>query len=129
MNVALCYTRAGHGHIRAADAVAKALIKKRPGLKIHLIDVLDFSPSFVRKSYLGIYNYSVIKAPQSWGFAYSMTDSPKLYPLLKPIRSLFNRYATASLVHWLNSHRLDWIISTHFLSAELFGHLKKKNRV
>ena len=55
---------------------------KKGGLdsdQIKILDALDFTPVFFRKTYPAVYHYAVREIPRIWGWFYEALDQPGLY--------------------------------------------------
>ena len=57
---------AGHGHVRAAKAVAAALRARHPTFDVAEVDVLDRLPRWYAKTYRNGYLWMVDRHPMLW---------------------------------------------------------------
>jgi processive 1,2-diacylglycerol beta-glucosyltransferase len=119
---------AGAGHLRAADAVAKAVALLEPGAEVRHVDVLTLAGKAFRDAYSRFYLKLVERAPALWGFLYDRLDRP---PRRVPaaLRSALHRWNTRRLVGAVRAFEPDAIVSTHFLPADVLGRERRKGRL
>ena len=130
MKALLFYTSAGHGHRKAAEAIAKALLEHGSGKQdIILKDALELAPAFVRNGYLSYYFYSVKHVPKFWGWNYEQTDRGLAYHLTFPVRSMFNRLIGGRVLAEIDRQKPDVVVNTHFFAAELLARAKREGRI
>lgn len=125
----ILHASAGEGHRRAAAAVEAALV--RGGVStadIEVADALDFGSAFFKKSYTGFYYWCVKNLPAIWGVFYHLLDHPAIYAVMYPVRRLYNAWHGRKLLQHISQTKPDWIICTHFFSAELLGNAKKHHK-
>lgn len=125
MKILILHASAGEGHRRAAMACESAL--KRAGVSagdIEVADALDFGGSFFKKSYVGFYFWFVKNLPFMWGVFYDLMDNPVVYRIFYPLRRIYNALHSRKLIKYVRDKKPDWIICTHFFSAEVLGHAK-----
>ncbi|HEU5208329.1 MAG TPA: hypothetical protein VFU06_02855, partial [Longimicrobiales bacterium] len=65
---------AGTGHMRAAQALQKAL--QRVGVESEHVDVLSLAPRALRLAYGGGFELLARRAPRVWGELYARSDGP-----------------------------------------------------
>jgi processive 1,2-diacylglycerol beta-glucosyltransferase len=119
---------AGAGHLRAAEAVAKAIGLEDPAAEIRNIDVLTLAGKAFRDAYSQFYLKLVEKAPALWGHLYDRLDRPpKRVPAA--LRSALHRWNTRKLVEEVRRFSPDAIVSTHFLPADVLGRERRKGRL
>jgi processive 1,2-diacylglycerol beta-glucosyltransferase len=119
---------AGAGHLRAAEAVAKAMALEAPGAEARHIDVLTLAGRPFREAYSQFYLKLVERAPALWGFLYDRLDRPpKQVPAA--LRSALHRWNTRRLVDEVRAFAPDAIVSTHFLPADVLGRERRKGRL
>jgi len=107
---------AGHGHARAAKAVAAALRTRHPAMDVAEIDVLTRMPRWFSTTYRASYLWMVDKHPLLWRYSYEATEkNPTAVGHWLSIAA--GKKFVRSAVAW----RPDLIVSTHFLAPELFG--------
>ena len=67
---------AGAGHIRAAQAIEKALTETGAAEEVRHIDTLDYTNKLFRTLYSNAYLDMVNKAPELLGWLYDHLDKP-----------------------------------------------------
>lgn len=109
---------AGTGHMRAAQALQKAL--QRVGVETEHVDVLSLAPRALRLAYGGGFELLARRAPRVWGELYARSDGPG------GDRAVWGPYAARLLFRefdrLLRSRPWSHCICTHFLPAQLTGH-------
>lgn len=129
MKILILHASAGEGHRRAAIAVESALI--RSGISktdVQVADALDFGGDFFKKTYVGFYYWFVKNMPVMWGVFYALLDHPIVYRVFYPIRRVYNAWHGRKLLKHVLETKPDWIICTHFFSAELLGYAKSTGK-
>ncbi len=116
---------AGAGHVRAAEAIEKAL-STHQGIDVRHEDALHYTNAAFRRGYSSAYINMVNRAPQVLGLLYDWADKPWKD---ERQRLAFDRLNTLPLVAMLNRHKPDLVISTHFLPAEIMSWLICRKRV
>ncbi len=125
MKILILHASAGEGHRRAAIAVESALIRSGVSQSdVQVADALDFSSAFFKKSYVGFYYWFIKHMPVMWGVFYALLDHPVVYRIFYPLRRVYNAWHGRKLLKYVFETKPDWIICTHFFSAELLGHAK-----
>jgi len=124
--VFVIYASAGAGHMKAADAVAKAVKKNYPNADLKLFDSLDYTTSFFKKSYPAIYLFAISQTPTIWGLCYYMFDWPVIDFIVAKMRRMTNGFHAKKLKRFILEEKPDVVISTHFMATEVIGNLKKK---
>jgi len=119
--------RAGAGHIKAAEAIEKAIRQRRTGkikkpfLQVQTIDFLDYSnilsKTFYSKWYIDIVKY----APQLYKLLYE-----KVSPTSTIFRLVFDRINAQPFKEYIIKYKPDLIICTHFVAANIANHWRKK---
>jgi processive 1,2-diacylglycerol beta-glucosyltransferase len=94
-----------------------------------IIDALDFTNSFFRYTYSKGYEFVVAQLPTFWGAFFALTDQMWFLPVFRAIRRLYNGVNAARLVAYLKEGQFDRIVVTHFLAAEVCGHLRRTGRI
>lgn len=117
---------AGAGHVRAAQAIEKALIESNAARQLKNVDTLEYTNAIFRKLYSKAYVEMVNKIPELFGWFYEYFDKPGQ----KERRRLaFDKLNTGPFVKMLEEYQPDIAICTHFLPAEIISWLKGKNRI
>lgn len=114
----------GLGHLRAAQAVEKAL-KKNPGrLRVKHINILDYLPELYSIAFKSGYAFVTKNFPLLYSFMYESTNKypwPKNY--LKQSQWLARH--TKRFLRVIREFRPDIIVSTHYLPTQLIGEYKR----
>jgi processive 1,2-diacylglycerol beta-glucosyltransferase len=117
---------AGAGHLRAAEAVEKAMIERRAAKEIRNVDVLRYTNRVFRNLYSKAYLELVSSAPDVLGWLYDYLDQP----WKKERRRLaLDRLNTRPLVKMLMDYKPDMVVCTHFLPAEIISWLNAKEKI
>jgi processive 1,2-diacylglycerol beta-glucosyltransferase len=117
---------AGAGHLRAADAIEKALKIRGLASEVQHLDVLKYTNNVFRHFYSKAYIELVNKAPEVLGWLYDHLDVPGKNDKL---RLAFDRLNTGPFVKFLNQYQPDVAICTHFLPSEIISWLKREEKV
>ncbi len=121
----------GAGHLRAAEAMELAVKELAPRAGVTNLDVLTCATAAFRRIYAQAYLDLVNRAPHLLGWFYDMTDkAPSPARRTDRLRMLVQRASIGKLDPILKGQGGPWdaIINTHFLPAELFARLRRKNR-
>jgi len=128
MKILIIHATAGAGHKKAAEAVFKGL-QAKGGHDARLVDALEYTNPFFKKSYPGVYTFLVTRLPWAWGFFFGMLDVPWMQPLVRVVRRLYNGFNAQALQKFLIQEQFDVVITTHFLSAEVSSYLKREGKI
>ncbi|NNE68115.1 MAG: glycosyltransferase [Pyrinomonadaceae bacterium] len=116
----------GAGHLRAADAVEKAMAAAHPEIETTNIDVLEYTNPLFRRLYGKLYLDLVKRMPDALGWIYDSLDKP----WQKERRRLaLDRLNTQPLIRLLIDEDPDIAICTHFLPAEIISWLRAKKKI
>src|SRR5688572_23310039 len=128
--VLLLSASAGAGHIRAAQAIEKALneVGKDTGdvRDVRHVDILDYTNRVFRHLYSKAYIDLVNTLPEVPGWVYDKLDTPWKN---ERRRLALDKLNTRPLVKMLREYQPDMIICTHFTPAEIVSWLKAKERI
>jgi len=124
--VLLLSASAGAGHIRAAEAVEKALIEIGSLEEVRHLDVLNYTNKVFRHFYSRAYIDLVNKMPEVPGWMYDKLDKPWKN---ERRRLALDKLNTRPLVKLLREYQPDMIVCTHFLPAEIVSWLRAKERL
>ncbi len=127
--VAILYASAGHGHEKAAKAVAESYGELIGSDKVELLNTLDFMPPLLKRIYRESYLFQIQKLPWLWGLFYFCADQALVYALARPLRRVFNHWAARRLEEWLVETNPAVVVSAHFLGTEVASHLKHKGAI
>jgi len=125
--ILLLHATAGAGHKRAAEAIFHGL--RRRGVTPRIVDALDYTNPLFREAYVRGYERAVREHPRLWATFFSWTDEPSLRPVVQGVRRIAHAMNTRPLVRMLRESQLDTIVSTHFLSTEVVGDLRRRGLV
>jgi processive 1,2-diacylglycerol beta-glucosyltransferase len=117
---------AGAGHVRAAQALERALVAAGGVQEVRHVDVLQYTSKLFRRVYAQAYLDLVNRAPEVLGWLYDYFDEPGRHERL---RLALNKLNATRFVRLLERERPDWAVSTHFLPAEIIAWLRSKRRL
>ena len=124
------YVNAGFGHRKVAEAVYRELaLRREDGLELEIFDALQKTNFLFQSSYSSLYHWMVMRASWLWGFCFSLTGAPFIYPLISPLRTIWNWFQSFELRRYLQEGKYDHIIFTHFFPAEVCATLKRKGKI
>jgi processive 1,2-diacylglycerol beta-glucosyltransferase len=125
--ILILHATAGAGHRKAAEAVHNGL--KSRGIQADIVDALTYTSPFFSKTYSQGYEFMVGKLPKLWAIFFELTDQKWFQPIFRTIRRLYNRLNTAPLVRFIKDGQYDVIVTTHFLSTEVCGWLRRTGQI
>jgi processive 1,2-diacylglycerol beta-glucosyltransferase len=117
---------AGAGHVRAAQALERALIATGRVREVRHVDILQYTSKLFRRVYAQAYLDLVNRAPEVIGWMYDYFDEPGKHARL---RLALDKLNATRFVRLLERERPDWAVSTHFLPAEIIAWLRSKGRL
>jgi processive 1,2-diacylglycerol beta-glucosyltransferase len=117
---------AGAGHLRAAEAVEKAIRFHGLASEVQHLDVLRYTNKVFRHVYSKAYIDLVNKAPEVLGWLYDYLDDPKKND---PVRLAFDRLNANPFIRYLRKYQPDVAICTHFLPSGIISSLKEERKV
>jgi processive 1,2-diacylglycerol beta-glucosyltransferase len=117
---------AGAGHVRAAQAIERALIATGRVCEASHVDILQYTTKLFRRVYAQAYLDLVNRAPDILGWLYDYFDEPWKHARL---RLALEKLNATRFIRLLEDFAPDWTISTHFLPAELIAWLRSKQRL
>jgi len=129
MKILVIHATAGAGHKKAAEAIFHGLQARRGGFDVRLVDALDYTNPFFKKTYPTAYTYLVTHLPWVWGFFFALIDLPWIQPLVHGCRRLYNGINARALEKFLIEGQFDAVITTQFLSAEVCAYLKRGGKI
>ena len=109
---------AGAGHLRAAEAIEKAIRIRGLATEVQHLDVLKYTNKVFRHFYSKAYIDLVNKAPEVLGWLYDYLDDPKKND---PIRMAFDRLNANPFIRYLQRYQPDVAICTHFLPSGIIS--------
>jgi processive 1,2-diacylglycerol beta-glucosyltransferase len=117
---------AGAGHMRAAEAVERAIVEMGAAEEVRHIDTLAYTNKLFRHLYSKAYIEMVNKTPEVLGWLYDHLDKPWKN---ERRRLALDKLNTRPFVKMLKAYRPEIIICTHFLPAEIISWLRAKERI
>jgi processive 1,2-diacylglycerol beta-glucosyltransferase len=117
---------AGAGHLRAAEAIEKAIRLRGLASDIQHLDVLKYTNKIFRHLYSKAYIDLVNNAPEVLGWLYDHLDDPGTND---PIRLAFDRLNANPFVRYIQRYQPDIAVCTHFLPSGIISSLKGENKV
>jgi processive 1,2-diacylglycerol beta-glucosyltransferase len=112
------------GHQRAALALARAFAAL-PDTTALVHDTLDYSHSWFRRGYAGVYLGMAALAPRLWSRYYAQTDRPNR--LMDGVRALSTRIGVHEIAALIDRAQSDAIVCTHFLPLEALAQLPQQH--
>jgi processive 1,2-diacylglycerol beta-glucosyltransferase len=119
----------GAGHLRAAEAVEKALRITVPDATVKNVDVLDLTNRVFRRVYGKLYLDLVNKAPHVLGYFYDIMDRPARSGQGDRMRLVLQKLNLKVFIRFLQKEPWDLVINTHFLPAEIIASLRKQGEL
>jgi processive 1,2-diacylglycerol beta-glucosyltransferase len=123
--VLLLSASAGAGHVRAAQALERAL-GEAGARDVRHVDALEYTTKLFRRLHQQAYLDMVNHAPEVLGWLYDHLDKPWKY---ERRRLAWDRLNTRPFVELLEGYRPEWAVCTHFLPAEVVAWLKGRHRL
>lgn len=114
---------AGTGHVRAADALAKAFTQDERVEAVENIDALRYTNKLFRDFYSKLYIRLVRSAPEVLGWLYKSSDEPWKGD---EVRLRLDRLNTQPLVKFIRKFKPDITVCTHFMPTGIISHLIAK---
>ena len=117
---------AGAGHLRAAEAIEKAIRLRNLASEVQHLDVLRYTNKVFRHLYSKAYIDLVNNAPEVLGWLYDHLDDPRKND---PIRLAFDRLNANPFIRYLKRYQPDVAVCTHFLPSGIISSLKGEGKV
>jgi processive 1,2-diacylglycerol beta-glucosyltransferase len=117
---------AGAGHLRAAEAIEKAVRLRNLASEVQHLDVLRYTNKVFRHLYSKAYIDLVNNAPEVLGWLYDYLDDPRKND---PVRAAFDRLNANPFIRYLRRYQPDVAICTHFLPSGIISSLKGEGKV
>ena len=121
----------GAGHLRAAQAVERALQQSAPDVEVHNRDVLDFTNAIFRRVYGQAYLDLVNYFPHFVGYFYDWLEGDgEVRPRTRDrLRQAVQKLNLRPFVRFLRDEHWDLVINTHFLPADLIATLRNRGEL
>jgi len=127
--IIITYATAGIGHKKASLAIKAALEKKNMGVDIKIIDVLDYTKPFFKRSYPYVYLLLINRLSFLWGFFYYSLDVKLVNFLCAPFRRLMHVMNSPNLIKYLLENKPAVVVSTHFIMPDICAYVAKKYKL
>jgi processive 1,2-diacylglycerol beta-glucosyltransferase len=114
---------AGTGHVRAAEALAKAFAGDSRVEAVENHDALRYTNKLFRDFYSKLYIQMVRSAPNVLGWIYKTSDEPWKGD---EVRLRLDRLQSQKLVKMIQKFRPDITVCTHFMPVGIISHLIAK---
>ncbi len=121
--ILLLSASAGAGHVRAADALLKALRRKGFDSNVEHWDMLKYTNGVFRHLYSKMYLDLVNTAPAMLGLFYDISDTPYRHDKM---RVGFEKLNSRRFLRSLERFNPDCVICTHFTPAAVLSFLVEK---
>ena len=116
-DLVLVYTPVGGGHKAAALAIAE--VARARGLRVEILDLFDYAPPIVGRSYLAAHFTGQRALPNVYGAAYSAANHRD--GIFEPVRRGVDHVAFAPLAKHVTAISPRAIIATHHLPLVVLG--------
>ncbi|QJW47959.1 glycosyltransferase [bacterium BFN5] len=116
----------GSGHIRAAEAVSKAVTRLRPDITTRLVNVFDFFSQFFGQALLRTYLKVLGVFPRAYGTMYDWGNTSKIALLG---RQVISRFLAHRMVRYIQEYQPTLIVCTHATPAGLIAYLVKQKMI
>ena len=123
--VLLLSASSGAGHLRAAQALEKALAARGDCIVEH-IDAMKYASKLFQSFYHKTYISLARRAPDILGLLYNRTDQPWNHP--RP-RLAMDRLNVQPMIRMLERVQPDLCVATHFLPGEILAWLIAKKKL
>jgi len=117
---------AGAGHLRAAEAVEKAMVQLGAAREIRNLDTLQYTSKLFHNLYSKAYLEVVDRAPDVYGWLYDHFDRPWKNQRRRLALEKFN---ARSFVKMIQEYDPEMTICTYYLPAEIISWLREKRRL
>jgi processive 1,2-diacylglycerol beta-glucosyltransferase len=116
----------GSGHVRAADALAKAF-RERPEVgEVLSDDSLDHTNILHKQFYSALYKRLSEVTPEFLGWWYETSDDPWV---TDRVRLLIDLPQALPLVNLIRDFRPDKVVCTHFMPAGVLAHFLRREQI
>lgn len=93
------------------------------------MDALKYANPVFRKLYTQGYEFMVGRLPWLWAAFFALSDKIWFQPVFRALRRIYNGLNTMSLVRFIKEGRYDVIVTTHFLSVEVCGWMRRTGQI
>lgn len=116
----------GSGHIRAAQAISKAVREQNPQVETFIANIFDFISPIIGRTILKVYLKVLECFPQVYGMAYGWGNSNKLALLG---REYISSYMSGKMRDFIDKYSPSVIVCTHATPAGMIAQLMKKQQL
>jgi len=116
----------GAGHIRAAEAIGKAMHKLKPDVITQMANVFDFFSPYVGQTLLNTYLKILSICPQAYGMMYGWGNTNKL---ALAGRDMISAFLAKRMQQYILQYSPSVIVCTHATPAGLVANLIKKKKI
>lgn len=125
LKLTLVSIAAGAGHFRTAQSLKRTADLRFPDIRAEHVDLGDFVPASARKTFIESYNLIVTRSPELWGVFYRQTNRPQAKHFADRLAGLLKKVNSRKLLDHLSESRPDYVLSTHFLPADLLAEMRR----
>jgi processive 1,2-diacylglycerol beta-glucosyltransferase len=129
VKILITYASTGAGHFKAAEALYNYLKENSPETDLKLVDVLYWTNALFRFFYAGGYSFLIRHVLLLWKLVFWLTDFKSSRNLVRQIVCLINQLNTKGFVRLLTKEQFDYVISCHFLPAEICAYSKRTKKI
>lgn len=125
-NVLILSASAGAGHLRAAQAIERAVVETGAAASVRHVDTLEYTNALFRRLYSKAYIDMVNRMPEALGWLYDHLDKPGRDDRLQ---KAFEKLNTQPFVKLLEEFQPDVTVCTHFLPAAVISSLEREGKL
>lgn len=127
MRLLIISASAGHGHVRAAQALEAYARVMYPSAEVRNVDILDYTAAMYRKAYAASYLKLADRAPDLWGYLYNKGDRTDANKRQARLVRVFDRIEFAKFRGMLRDFQPDHVVCSHFLPAQILRPYEDKD--
>ncbi len=120
---------AGHGHLRAAEALCAGVRRWFPEHEARHVDLMTLVPILFRKAYKDAYLKLVQKHPAIWGYLYARSDRSGADAALAKLRKAVESACNRELLNIIREYGPDAVVCTHFMPLQVLARWKAGGKV
>lgn len=126
MKLLLLPISAGHGHLKAAEAIESRLRVTHPEIEVKNVDALDYMAGIVKQVYNRGYARVYRNLPEFYEFLYRQTGKGKTFAkIFTQPQPFLTEIGAAKLYHLIFSYQPEVILSLHPLPASIVGYIRR----
>lgn len=127
--VLLLSVSAGHGHVRAAQALQAGVARWFPEHETKHIDLMTLTPSLFRKAVKDSYLTLVRSHPRLWGYMYARADRPAPDSTAEHLGQAIVSACNTRLLPLVREYAPDHVICTHCMPIHLLIRWRNKGKI